>query len=167
MSAAGRVAIGICTTGRTEMFRCCLAALASQTLPESVELTIVIADNEPEPNNRQAVTEFAATCPFPVQYVHEPRRGISRARNAVLDASEDRHDWIAFTDDDHRQARNWIAALLDAAERPDADVLYGRRKWVPPDPLTFWYDEPPELLRWTEGQVLEFAATHNVLLAGE
>lgn len=110
--------------------------------------------------------EFAATCPFPVVYVHEPERGISRARNAVLDACEDRFDWIAFTDDDCQPEPNWIASLLAAAERHDADVVYGRREWVPPDPVPFWY-EPPEINRRTEGQALDYAATHNVLMAGE
>jgi succinoglycan biosynthesis protein ExoM len=130
-----------------------------------VDLTLIVADNEPVPGNQQTVAEFAATSPFPVVYVHEPRRGISRARNAVLVACEARFDWIAFTDDDCRPAPDWIATLLAAAERHGADVVYGRREWVPPDPVPFWY-EPPELARRTEGQVLEFAATHNVMMAG-
>ena len=93
---AGRVAIGICTAHRPEMLKCCLAALASQIIPEGVEPTLVIADNEPVPNNREAVMEFAAFCPFPVVYVHEPSRGISRARNALLRACEGRFNWIAM-----------------------------------------------------------------------
>ncbi len=166
MRAAGRVAIGVCTARRPEMLRCCLAALAAQVIPEGVELTLIVADNEPAPNNRQAVEEFAASCPFPVVYVHEARRGISRARNAVLDACGDRFAWIAFTDDDCRAAPDWIAALVAATERHGAEVVYGRREWVPPEPAPFWY-EPPERLRWEEGQVLRHAATHNVLMAGK
>jgi succinoglycan biosynthesis protein ExoM len=161
-----RAAIGVCTAHRPELLQCCLAALAGQTVPEGCDLTLIIADNEPEPNNRQAVAEFAASCPFPVKYVHEPDRGISRARNAVLDACEDRFDWIAFTDDDCRPESDWIAALLAAAGRHGADVIYGRREWRPPQPVPFWY-QPPERNGRTEGQVLEFAATHNVLMAGE
>jgi succinoglycan biosynthesis protein ExoM len=99
-----RVAIGVCTARRPEML-CCLAALASQVVPDGVDLTLVIADNEPEPNNRQAVEEFAATCPFAVEYVHEPRRGISRARNALLTACQGRFDWVAMADDDCKGPR--------------------------------------------------------------
>jgi succinoglycan biosynthesis protein ExoM len=106
----------------------------------------VVVDNEPGPSSRPIVEAFGAAAPFPVQYVHEPRRGISRARNAVLDACEDRFDWVAFTDDDCRPESDWIAALLAAAERHGADVIYGRREWVPPDPVPFWY-EPPEINR--------------------
>src|SRR5262245_22830436 len=71
-SGVGRVAIGVCTAHRPEMLKCCLSALASQVIPEGFEVTIIVADNEPEPDNQQAVAEFALTCPFPVQYVHEP-----------------------------------------------------------------------------------------------
>jgi Glycosyl transferase family 2 len=58
------------------------------------------------------------------------RRGISRARNAVLDACEDRFHWIAFTDDDCMVAPNWISAPIEAAARHHADVVYGRREWL-------------------------------------
>lgn len=84
----------------------------------------------------------------------------------MLDACEDRFDWIAFTDDDCRPTPDWIACLPAAAERHGADVVYGRREWLPPDSAPFWY-EPPERHRRVEGQVLEYAATHNVLMAGE
>ena len=33
-------------------------------------------------NSTKRHAEFAATCPFAIQYVYEPRRGISRARTA-------------------------------------------------------------------------------------
>src|SRR5262245_18908423 len=111
------VAIGVCTAGRPQMLTACLSSIARQRLPERCpepwQLHLVVVDNEPEPNNQQLVEEFAASCPFPVRYVHEPRRGIPQARNAVLDAFEDRSDWIAFTDDDCRPDPDWIAALLE------------------------------------------------------
>jgi succinoglycan biosynthesis protein ExoM len=166
MDNYGRVAIGVCTARRREMLARCLAALAIQAVPASAELTLIVADNESEPNNREAVAAFARTCPFEVKYVHEPRRGISRARNAVLDACEDRYDWIAFTDDDCVPAPDWIAALLRAAARHGADVVYGRREWTPPRPAPFWFMPEGPTSR-IEGERLEVAATHNVLMAGE
>jgi succinoglycan biosynthesis protein ExoM len=162
-----RVAVGVCTAYRSDMLERCLAALAAQVLPPGAELTIVIADNEAEPNNREAVAKFARTCPFEIRYVHEPRCGISRARNAVLDACGDRFDWIAFTDDDCVPAPDWIAALLAAAARHGADVVYGRREWTPPpQPAPFWF-VPHSPCSGTEGGRLDVAATHNVLMAGE
>lgn len=161
-----RVAIGVCTAGRTQMLARCLEALGCQVVPEGCDLDIIIADNEPSPRNREAVAAFAGRCPFPVHYVHEPRRGISRARNAVLEACEDRFDWIAFTDDDCVPAPDWVAALLAAAERHSADVVYGRREMVAEEPVPFWFVES-RASRRKEGQELDVAATHNVLMAGE
>jgi succinoglycan biosynthesis protein ExoM len=165
MSATGRVAIGICTARRPEMLKCCLAALGSQVIPEGVDLTLIVADNEPAPDNRAMVEEFAASCPFPVVYLHVPRRGISRARNAILRVCHGEFDWIAMTDDDCRPAPAWLADLLAAAARHGADVVYGHREWVPPEPVPFWY-QPPEVDRRVEGQALRYAATHNVLFVG-
>ena len=62
---AGRAAVGVCTANRPEMLRCCLAALASQIVPEGFDLTIIVADNDPEPGIEQAVAEFAATAQRP------------------------------------------------------------------------------------------------------
>jgi GT2 family glycosyltransferase len=115
-----RVAIGVCTACRSQMLARCLEALACQVAPQDCDVEIIVADNEPTPRNREAVAAFAGRCPFPVHYVHEPRRGISHARNAVLEACEDRFDWLAFTDDDCVPASDWVAALLAAAERHSA-----------------------------------------------
>jgi succinoglycan biosynthesis protein ExoM len=164
MPSQARVAIGICTAYRPAMLGRCLMALAAQAIPPGCGITAIVVDNEPEPNNRQIVEDFAATCRFPIRYLHEPRRGISTARNAVLDACADRFDWIAFTDDDCEPALDWIASLLAAAERHGADVVYGRREWIPPQPVPFWLS--PMATSHEDGEELGYAATHNVLMAG-
>ena len=102
MSAAGRVAIGVCTAHRPEKQRCCLCRWHPKLSPRASRSPSSWPTTSPAPNNEQTVAEFAATCPFPIQYVREPTRGISRARNAVLDACEGRFDWVAMTDDDCR-----------------------------------------------------------------
>jgi len=53
--------------------------------------------------------------------------------------------------------------MLAAAERHTADVVYGRREFVLPD--TFWATAPDQG-KHAEGQELDYAATHNVLIAG-
>jgi succinoglycan biosynthesis protein ExoM len=163
MTRQARVAIGICTAHRAEMLGTCLAALAVQAVPPGLQLSAIVVDNEPEPGNRPLVEAGAAACPFPVRYLHEPRRGISRARNAVLDACAGSFDWIAFTDDDCEPAPDWIASLVAAAERHGANVVYGRREWIPPQPVPFWF--APQRVNYAEGERLRHAATHNVLMA--
>jgi glycosyltransferase involved in cell wall biosynthesis len=143
----------------------CLQSIGSQAIAPQVSVEVVAVDNEAEPNNRALVREFAAGCRFPVHYVHEPRRGIPQARNAALaKAGELGVDWIAFTDDDCWASPTWLASLLNAAGRYKADVVYGRREFLFPMPLPFWLMRPEQGVH-AEGEVLPFAATHNVLMA--
>ncbi|MBO0763471.1 MAG: glycosyltransferase family 2 protein [Hyphomicrobiaceae bacterium] len=159
-----RVAIGVCTAHRPDMLGRCLTALAVQAVPPGCHVTVIVVDNQLEPGNRVAVEAHAGACLFPIRYLHEPRLGIPYARNAVLDACEGCFDWVAFTDDDRVPAPDWIAALLAAAERYGADVVYGRREWLPPEGASFWHIPPTK--GFAEGQRLQHAGTHNVLMAG-
>lgn len=158
------VVIGVCTARRPHLLRHCLEAIARQIVPREAELHLVVVDNEPAPNNRRLVQRFSAGCPFPVHYVHQPARGISTARNAALDVCRTlRARWIAFTDDDCWVSPGWVASLIDAANRYQADVIYGRREFILPP--TYWAVQPDQPA-FAEGKTLRSAATHNVLFSG-
>jgi succinoglycan biosynthesis protein ExoM len=147
------------------MLRLCLQSVAAQSVAPQVAVEIVVVDNEGEPNNAALVQELAARCRFPVHYVHEPRRGISQARNAALEKCRSLEaGWIAFTDDDCWASPTWLASLLDAAGRHKADVVYGRREFQLPTPLPFWAARDVRG-SYDEGAELPYAATHNVLLS--
>jgi succinoglycan biosynthesis protein ExoM len=150
---------------RPGMLTHCLGAIAAQIVPPGVEVHVVVVDNEPAPNNRRIVQAFGARFPFPVHYVHEPRRGISKARNAILRQGRelDAH-WLAMTDDDCWVSPAWLAGLLEAARHHKADVVYGRRELLFPMDSAFW--ALPEPVNQVEGQTLPYAATHNVLMDG-
>jgi hypothetical protein len=64
------------------MHRRCLKVISSLTTVEGIELCVIAVDKEAEPNNQASVEEFAG-----VVYVHESRSGISRARNAAIEAA--------------------------------------------------------------------------------
>ena len=164
--AVCRVVVGVCTAMRPRMLAHCLDAIGAQIVPAGLEVHVVVVDNEAEPSSQKRVQAFGARCPFPVHYIHEPRRGIPQARNAVLDTCRQlAADWIAFTDDDCWASPLWIESLLEAASRHNADVIYGRREFVFPQPSPFWAAPVPQGT-YTEGQRLPYAGTHNVLLAG-
>jgi glycosyltransferase involved in cell wall biosynthesis len=164
--AVCRVAVCVCTAMRPRMLAHCLDAIAAQIVPAGLEVHVVVVDNEAEPGNKGLVHAFGARCPFPVHYMHEPRRGIPQARNAALDACwQLGADWIAFTDDDCWASPLWLDGLLAAASRYKADVVYGRGEFLFPLPSPFWAP-PADQGGYTEGQRLPYAATHNVLFAG-
>jgi succinoglycan biosynthesis protein ExoM len=159
------VAIGICTAFRPNMLKACLEAIAAQQAPADVTIHVVVADNEPERSNEALVREFGLRSGLPVHYIHEPRRGIPQARNAVLAKCRSLGvDWIAFTDDDCRVDRDWVGNLLQAATRHGADVIYGRRELVVSDPPPLWSSGSATGGEHSEGDTLRYAATHNVLL---
>jgi succinoglycan biosynthesis protein ExoM len=158
-----KVVVGVCTFRRPKMLRVCLDSLAAQVAPPDIALSIVVVDNEPEPNNRGVVEGFAPACPFPVHYVHQPRRGIAAARNAVLDkATELGADWIAMMDDDETADPNWIADLM-APEYRHVPVLMGKHSYVYPDPPPFWVVRRPRRGdKPISSEVLQVASTSNV-----
>ncbi len=164
-TAVVRAAVGVCTAMRPRMLVHCLDTIGAQIVRDGLVVCIVVVDNEPKPNNQRLVQEFAARCRFPVHYLHEPRRGIPQARNAVLEKCLRLGvDWIAFTDDDCGVGSTWLASLMAAAAQHNADVVYGRREFIFPLPSPFWA-APPLQGNYAEGQRLPYAATHNVLFA--
>ncbi len=97
------VTVAVCTRDRTEMLRLCLEALNRLDYPN---LDLVVIDNAPSTDDtRRLVTEH-----YPqVRYIHEPRPGLSWARNrAILEAHG---EIIAFTDDDVIVYPGWVKAL--------------------------------------------------------
>lgn len=144
----------------------CLDSLACQMIDGDHYISIVVVDNEEAPNNQRAVAAFAAICLFPVYYVHEPRRGIAFARNAVLHkALATGADWIAFIDDDENAEPDWIAALM-APEYRAVPVLLGRQVLAYPEPLPFWCT-PKLPTNAVEGEIMRTAYTNNVRFAIE
>lgn len=162
-----RVVVGVCTFRRPAMLSACLDSIAMQVLPADVEMHIVVVDNEERPNNQNGVEAFAAACPVPVHYVHQPKRGIAAARNAILDkAMELGAAWIAMLDDDETAAPDWIDQLM-VMEYRHIPVLQGRRIGVYPHPLPFWAPEninrsSEQTSQWIEGRVAKHGSTNNV-----
>jgi glycosyltransferase involved in cell wall biosynthesis len=84
---------------------------------------LIVVDNSP-------LGEAAATCrarswAWPLHYLHEPRPGISHARNTALSAVPQGTEFIAMIDDDEVPASNWLEQLLAAQARSGADIVVG------------------------------------------
>jgi exopolysaccharide biosynthesis WecB/TagA/CpsF family protein len=84
---------------------------------------VVVVDNTPESTARVIVTNLAARAPVSIRYVHEPRAGISHARNRGI--AEAQGELIAFIDDDEIPSPGWLAALMRTQQTFRADVVLG------------------------------------------
>jgi len=104
-----------------------LAAAARSVLRQRgvdpARLELVVVDNDPAGSAREDVAAMVAEAPFPVVYVHEPEPGVANARNTAVSAASG--ELIAFLDDDEEAPPDWLAALLAAQGRYDADVVFG------------------------------------------
>jgi succinoglycan biosynthesis protein ExoM len=124
------------------MLAACLDSLAAQIVPSHVRPQLVVVDNDPDGGARLVVARFLTRAPFPVFYVHEPRRGIAQARNAgMAKALDTGADWLAMIDDDEVADPDWLAALM----RPDLlswPIVADTNLPQETGPLPFWASSP-------------------------
>lgn len=118
-----RVTIMIPTQRRPDGLAVAARSLFAQTGVDLAELELVIVDNDQVPSAKPVVDDLARAAPFPVIYVNEKRPGVAYARNAGMARASG--DLIAFLDDDEEAPPGWLAALLAARDRFDADVVFG------------------------------------------
>ncbi|MHC5826244.1 MAG: glycosyltransferase family 2 protein, partial [Nostoc sp.] len=110
------VSVVVCTHNRPEELARCLRSLQNLS---PVPQQIIVVDNVPNSDaTRQLVAQFSG-----IQYVLEPRPGLSVARNIGICHSIG--DIIAFTDDDVVVHPNWIARLQQGFQNSRVMVVTG------------------------------------------
>jgi len=92
----------ICTRGRTDALRHCLAAV--RELDPAPQEVIVVDNSSGDPEAARIALEAGA------RYCIEATLGLSRARNRGV--SESRFDIVAFIDDDALPCRDWLSRIL-------------------------------------------------------
>ena len=117
------VSLAIATQRRPAGLALAVRSLFGQTGVDLAALELVVVDNDAVPSAEPLVRQLAAEAPFDVRYVHEPAAGVANARNAAMAATKG--ELIAFLDDDEEAAPGWLAALIEAQARYEADVVFG------------------------------------------
>jgi succinoglycan biosynthesis protein ExoM len=122
------VAIGVATHCRPLGLERLLRGIASLELtrcsPRSV--TIVVADNDPAASAAATCDALRSVIRWPIEYVHEPRRGIPFARNACVNgARRVGAELLAFIDDDEVPEPAWLEQLLLVMRDTGAGIVTG------------------------------------------
>jgi GT2 family glycosyltransferase len=107
----------VCTNRPPEALTECLAALDGQGAGEGA---LVVASGVPA-DQVPALRRFVSHALPGAEVLHEPRPGLSLARNRALRACED-GDVLAFLDDDAVAAPNWWAAMRRAWQEAEPRV---------------------------------------------
>lgn len=84
---------------------------------------ILVVDNDPEGSAKPVAQAKAVNDRALVRYTHEPRPGISHARNTGVEQAAGRY--LAFLDDDEEADRHWLAHFLETLQRFGADAVVG------------------------------------------
>lgn len=113
--SAGDLSVIICTRDRGSHLALCIQSLLAQRSPPG---EVIVVDNSANAN----AAELCRTFPS-IRYVHEPRPGLSQARNTGIEAAK--RSLIVFTDDDVTPHAGWTAELVRAFANPDIDAVTG------------------------------------------
>ena len=166
-----RVAVAFCTYERPELVgplldaiaRCARADLPGHVVP------IVVVDDSPHASAR-SVVEAHAQDDAEIHYLHTGASDISTARNAAVNTASALAEFVVCLDDDCLPEPHWLAALLDAADRGDADIITGHHRFVAAADAPAWMHDEPFLLEhaeYEEGCVPPIGNMANVLMRSE
>lgn len=162
------ILIGVITCQRPVLLAGTLASLAAQQC-DGLPVRLVVVDNDAGGSARPVYERFKAAFPFPSGYLVEPTRGISHARNRVLEhALATGAAYIAFIDDDMTAAADWIAELHGAIAASGADGVQGAVEYRLPEAAPAWarreYARKNAKARRRSGQV-NAMDTNNVIFS--
>lgn len=155
------------TYNRGDLLGDAVRSVLAQRERTGASFELIVVDNNSTDDTR-AVVEGMARMDDRVRYVFEAQQGLSHARNAGIRTA--RAPLLAFTDDDVRVERDWVAAIIRAfAEYPSADAVGGRV-------LPLWPSPPPAWLtrdHWAPLALMDFGPqsfavtpAHQVCLMG-
>ncbi len=144
-----------------------LRALGAQEFAgEAPCVSVVVVDNDPEGSAREVCEQASNWIDYPLRYVIEKRRCIPRVRNAGLEIAMGFADFVAFTDDDMEPTPRWIAELMRAQTRFQAEVVAGpcMPRFLEPPPAWVVEGGFHERPRHHSGTPVDYAATGNALI---
>lgn len=112
---AGEISLVICTRDRPDALDRCLASLSGQ---RAMPGELIVVDNSRDGSARAVCDRHPGAV-----WMHEPRPGLSRARNAGVRMAS--RPIIAFTDDDVEPHPCWLSEVARAFAGHDVDCVTG------------------------------------------
>ena len=99
------LSIIVCTRNRSASLSRLLKSMRSLIVPAYLDWEIVIVDNGSSDDTDKVIRRFKKR--LPIRQLHEPRPGLSIARNTALETTAQHH--TIWTDDDTTVHREWLS----------------------------------------------------------
>lgn len=122
------ILISLCTCKRPKLLKQALESVNGTINVESdIKIEILVVDNDKEQSAKETIDEYKSRLNFPIHYYVEEKRGISNARNCVLEkAIKLGASHIYFFDDDEILTKDCIANHIKIyEENPKAIIVAG------------------------------------------
>jgi glycosyltransferase involved in cell wall biosynthesis len=131
-----RLDVVVPTYKRSALLRRTIASLIEAPIPETLEVAILIVDNNSEDDTEQVVLELQAQTERRLLYIRETNQGLSHARNAGIRAGTG--EIIGFIDDDEEIHQDWYNVVAREFEDRATQFIGGPYlpNWGAPPP--FW-----------------------------
>lgn len=129
-----RLDVVIPTYKREVLLRKTLDSFANATVPQGLQVSIIVVDNNSNDGTAAMVQGMQPTYPLPLRYILETKQGSSQSRNAGINASN--ADLLGFIDDDEEVESEWFKVIAREFADPAVQFIGGpcEANWVTPKP---------------------------------
>lgn len=144
------LSVVICTRNRAKHLKEMLAKLECLQSP-GITWELILVDNNSSDETLSILEDFRLKFSVPTQAIHEPKDGLSNARNTGWKAS--RGEIVSFTDDDCYPQEDWLLSIIKAFKESSAAYIGGRV-------LLFDIEDAPITIQTSTQPILFPASTH-------
>jgi len=122
------------TYNRSRLLRRTVRSLLAAPIPDGLQVTIIVVDNNSKDDTRAAVEEFGTPPDRSLRYVRETAQGSSFSRNAGIAAGT--AELIGFVDDDEEIDENWYRVVYKEFSDRETQFIGGcyLGNWSAPAP---------------------------------
>ncbi len=129
------ISVVVCTFNRCRTLDRMLHSYFDQEGLDSIDHELIVVDNNSDDDTRPTALKYSGAPWF--RYVHEPRQGLSAARNRGIEESHG--DILAFLDDDVLVSPHWLQHLVQCYRETSATVVGGRANLLLEDERPSWF----------------------------
>ena len=133
-----RISSIICTRNRVDYLGKAVESLIAQSLPKD-EYEVIVVDNGSTDSTKDFLNRFSGQTNF--RYIHEPRVGLSFARNTGWQNAKG--TYVAFLDDDAVAHPTWLKTILKVFEtvEPQPGCVGGKTQAIWEAARPNWLDD--------------------------